>query len=88
MLWSEKSAHYIQVLFNKIRALKWAKLTYCLAGTEFAKVFFRLIPTNGVLKSATLAEVNEGRNTDVLFPSSTKYRGVFFGTNQSFLCQW
>lgn len=53
------------------------KLTYCLAGAEFTKVFFRLTHTERVLKSASLAEVNVGRNTaEVLFPTSTEQSGI------------
>lgn len=75
MLWSEKSAEYIYLPSNKIKALKWARPTYCLAGTEFTQVFFRLIHTERVLRSASLSEVNVGRNTEVLFPASTEQSG-------------
>lgn len=83
-LWSEKSAQYIQLLSNKIRALRSAKPTHCLAGTEFANAFLRLILTNGVLKSS--AEVNEGRNSEVLLPQFHRLWRVFV-SNQPFLYQ-
>lgn len=50
MLWTEKCVQYLQLLFNKVKALKWAKPTSWLASPEFAIVFFRLIATNSLEK--------------------------------------